>query len=138
MPLHRRLPKRGFTNIFKREWAEVNLADLEKFFEVGATVTPESLVEKGLILKSKAAAVVSGWPAETPPLRPMTGGRSAACVVALNVPTITVATAAAAIRRVWRIRTGRSVAKRSSCAGFDFQRPIDVLPVAIVHLRGLH
>src|SRR5215210_6302736 len=57
MPLHRRLPKRGFTNIFKREWAEVNLADLEKLFESGATVTPESLVEKGLIRKSKVASV---------------------------------------------------------------------------------
>jgi large subunit ribosomal protein L15 len=58
MPLHRRLPKRGFTNIFKREWAEVNLADLEEAFEAGATVTPEGLIERGLIRKSKAAAVV--------------------------------------------------------------------------------
>src|SRR5437764_14170158 len=47
MPLHRRLPKRGFTNIFKREWAEVHLADLEQFFESGATVNPERLVEPG-------------------------------------------------------------------------------------------
>jgi large subunit ribosomal protein L15 len=58
MPLHRRLPKRGFTNIFKREWAEVNLADLEQLFEAGATVTPEALVEKGLVRKSKARSVV--------------------------------------------------------------------------------
>ena len=58
MPLHRRLPKRGFTNIFKREWAEVNLADLEKQFEAGASVTPEALVEKGLVRKSKAKSVV--------------------------------------------------------------------------------
>jgi large subunit ribosomal protein L15 len=58
MPLHRRLPKRGFTNIFKREWAEVNLADLEKQFEAGASVTPETLVEKGLVRKSKAKSVV--------------------------------------------------------------------------------
>ncbi|NDD64771.1 MAG: 50S ribosomal protein L15, partial [Acidobacteria bacterium] len=49
MPLHRRLPKRGFTNIFKRVWAEVNLADLEAAFEAGATVTPEALREQGLI-----------------------------------------------------------------------------------------
>jgi large subunit ribosomal protein L15 len=56
--LHRRLPKRGFTNIFKREWAEVNLADLEQLFEAGATVTPEALVEKGLVRKSKARSVV--------------------------------------------------------------------------------
>src|SRR5437870_834080 len=58
MPLHRRLPKRGFTNIFKREWAEVNLADLERLFESGATITPENLVEHGLIRRSKQAAVV--------------------------------------------------------------------------------
>ncbi len=58
MPLHRRLPKRGFTNIFKREWAEVNLADLEEQFDAGASVTPEALVEKGLVRKSKAEAVV--------------------------------------------------------------------------------
>lgn len=58
MPLHRRLPKRGFTNIFKKEWAEVNLADLEKTFEAGTTVTPEGLVEHGLVRKSKQRAVV--------------------------------------------------------------------------------
>ena len=58
MPLHRRLPKRGFTNIFKREWAEVNLADLERLFEDGAAVTLEALVEKGLVRKSMAKSVV--------------------------------------------------------------------------------
>ena len=58
MPLHRRLPKRGFTNIFKREWAEVNLADLERQFEAGATVTPEALVEKGLVRKSQQSSIV--------------------------------------------------------------------------------
>jgi len=52
MPLHRRLPKRGFTNIFKREWAEVNLARIQEVFEAGANVTPEALVEKGLVRKS--------------------------------------------------------------------------------------
>ena len=58
MPLHRRLPKRGFTNIFKRVWAEVNLTDLEKAFEAGATVTPEALVERGLVRKSRAKSIV--------------------------------------------------------------------------------
>jgi large subunit ribosomal protein L15 len=58
MPLHRRLPKRGFTNIFKKQWAEVNLADLEKLFESGATVTPEGLVAAGVVRKSKQDAVV--------------------------------------------------------------------------------
>ena len=58
MPLHRRLPKRGFTNIFKREWAEVNLATLERVFDAGATVNPESLIEKKLVRKSQAGSVV--------------------------------------------------------------------------------
>ncbi|MFN7930423.1 MAG: 50S ribosomal protein L15 [Blastocatellia bacterium] len=54
MPLHRRLPKRGFTNIFKKEWAEVNIADLDRF---DAEITPEALVEAGLVRKSKQGAV---------------------------------------------------------------------------------
>jgi large subunit ribosomal protein L15 len=48
MPLHRRLPKRGFTNIFKKEYAVVNLADLEKF-EAGSTVDEASLRKAGLV-----------------------------------------------------------------------------------------
>jgi large subunit ribosomal protein L15 len=48
MPLHRRLPKRGFTNIFKKEYAVVNLADLEKF-ESGATVDEGALRKAGLV-----------------------------------------------------------------------------------------
>jgi len=55
MPLQRRLPKRGFTNVFKKEWIEVKLADLEKGFEAGETVTPESMVERGLVRKSHLA-----------------------------------------------------------------------------------
>ena len=43
MPLHRRLPKRGFTNIFRVEYDIVNLADLDRF-EAGAAVNPETLV----------------------------------------------------------------------------------------------
>ena len=48
MPLHRRLPKRGFTNIFKKDYAVVNLADLERF-DNGAAVDEAALREKGLI-----------------------------------------------------------------------------------------
>ncbi|MBO0721941.1 MAG: 50S ribosomal protein L15 [Blastocatellia bacterium] len=58
MPLHRRLPKRGFTNTFKRDWAEVNISDLEKYFETGASVTPEALVEHGIVRKSKIKSIV--------------------------------------------------------------------------------
>ena len=53
MPLQRRLPKRGFTNIFKKEWIEVNLQDLDKRFGAGDNITPELLVENGLIKKSR-------------------------------------------------------------------------------------
>ncbi len=48
MPLFQRLPKRGFTNIFKQRWAVVNLAALN-CFEDGTTVTPQLLKEKGLL-----------------------------------------------------------------------------------------
>jgi large subunit ribosomal protein L15 len=60
MPLHRRLPKRGFTNIFKKEWLEVSLAALEKSFTAGDEITPELLHERGLIKKSKHDVVVLG------------------------------------------------------------------------------
>ncbi|SHH15729.1 LSU ribosomal protein L15P [Anaerosphaera aminiphila DSM 21120] len=53
MPLFRRLPKRGFTNIFKKEYAVINISDLNAF-EDGAEVTPEILINSGLIKKSKA------------------------------------------------------------------------------------
>jgi len=49
MPLHRRLPKRGFTNIFKKQFAIVNLGRLEKL--EGDTFTVDHLVELGLIKK---------------------------------------------------------------------------------------
>ncbi len=48
MPLHRRLPKRGFTNIFKKYYALVNLRDLEGF-SAEERVTPELLIERGVV-----------------------------------------------------------------------------------------
>ncbi|HFQ81355.1 MAG TPA: 50S ribosomal protein L15 [Desulfobacterales bacterium] len=48
MPLHRRLPKRGFTNIFKSRFAVINVDALEKFDD-GAVVDRQALLEKGLI-----------------------------------------------------------------------------------------
>src|SRR5215510_11539730 len=51
MPLHRRMPKRGFTNaIFKKEYSTINVSDLAKF-DKGSKVGPQELVEKGLIRK---------------------------------------------------------------------------------------
>jgi large subunit ribosomal protein L15 len=49
MPLHRRIPKRGFHNLFRTEYAVVNLDTLAERFDAGTTVTPELLVERGLI-----------------------------------------------------------------------------------------
>src|ERR1700752_129418 len=49
MPLHRRLPKRGFTNICKKKYSIVNLKDLEKL--EGDTFTVDSLIERGIINK---------------------------------------------------------------------------------------
>jgi large subunit ribosomal protein L15 len=60
MPLHRRLPKRGFTNIFKKVWLEVSLERIEASFEVGDAITPEILHKRGLIKKAKHDLVVLG------------------------------------------------------------------------------
>ena len=53
MPLVRRIPKRGFTNIFRVEFQVVNLRDLERVFADGDTVSPEALVDKGLVRGGK-------------------------------------------------------------------------------------
>ncbi len=47
MPLKRRLPKRGFTNIFKKRYALISVADLQRF-ETGATVDPDAVLKSGL------------------------------------------------------------------------------------------
>ena len=57
MPLYRRIPKRGFTNINRKEYAVVNLDGLNRFDD-GAEVTPESLKEAGLVKKSSAVKVL--------------------------------------------------------------------------------
>jgi len=49
MPLHRRVPKRGFHNPFRVEYAVVNLHTLEDVFDTGSAVTPEVLRERGLV-----------------------------------------------------------------------------------------
>lgn len=59
MPLQRRLPKRGFTNIFKKEYAIVNVRDLN-CFEDGSVVTVEMLKQAGLINKVKDGVKLLG------------------------------------------------------------------------------
>src|SRR5262245_35813706 len=65
MPLHRRLPKRGFNNIFRVEFAEVNLDRLQqaidaKQIDAKDTVTAESLVKAGVLRRSKAGVRLLG------------------------------------------------------------------------------
>ena len=57
MPLHRRVPKRGFTNIFRIEYQIVNLSDLDRF-ETGATVNPESLTALRLTRKNRPIKIL--------------------------------------------------------------------------------
>ncbi|HZJ77370.1 MAG TPA: 50S ribosomal protein L15 [Clostridia bacterium] len=51
MPLQRRVPKRGFVNIFRKEMTIVNVAALEKHFADGAVVNVEALIQAGLVKK---------------------------------------------------------------------------------------
>lgn len=60
MPLQRRLPKRGFTNIFKKKWAEVRLSAIDNHFDPNAEVTPDVLRAQGLIKKARHDVVVLG------------------------------------------------------------------------------
>ena len=59
MPLTRRIPKRGFVNIFGKAFANVNLKDLNKFDD-GAVVDTEALIKKGLIKKTLDGVKVLG------------------------------------------------------------------------------
>lgn len=54
MPLHRRVPKRGFHNPFRVEYAVVNLDTLSERFDDGIEVTPERLRERGIVRRSRA------------------------------------------------------------------------------------
>ncbi len=60
MPLYRRLPKRGFKNIFKEEFAIVNIKDLARKFKANEEVTPEALVERRLVRKKNLKIKVLG------------------------------------------------------------------------------
>ncbi|MEE0741320.1 MAG: 50S ribosomal protein L15 [Emergencia sp.] len=59
MPLYRRLPKRGFTNIFGTEYTTINVKDLNRF-EAGTVVTPELLEETGMIKQVKDGVKILG------------------------------------------------------------------------------
>jgi large subunit ribosomal protein L15 len=58
MPLHRRLPKRGFTNIFRKEYSVVNLEKLAAMTET--TITPEVLLNAGVIKRERPLKILGG------------------------------------------------------------------------------
>lgn len=60
MPLHRRVPKRGFHNPFRVEYAIVNLDTLSERFDEGTEVTPELLRERRIVRESRAPIKVLG------------------------------------------------------------------------------
>ena len=59
MPLHRRLPKRGFTNIFRKQIVVVNVGQLQ-VFSAGSSVSPDVLVKQGIIKKVKDGVKILG------------------------------------------------------------------------------
>jgi large subunit ribosomal protein L15 len=60
MPLHRRVPKRGFHNPFRVAYAVVNLDTLAEVFDAGSSVTPEVLRERGLVREASAPIKILG------------------------------------------------------------------------------
>ncbi|NLK00804.1 MAG: 50S ribosomal protein L15 [Clostridia bacterium] len=60
MPLFRRIPKRGFTNVFAKEITIVNIDDINESFEENEPVTPETLKEKGLIKSFRDGVKILG------------------------------------------------------------------------------
>ena len=59
MPLYRRIPKRGFTNVFKKEWSIMNVSDLN-CYEDGTEITPELLAKEGKVKQVKAVVKILG------------------------------------------------------------------------------
>ncbi len=60
MPLQRRIPKRGFNNIFAKQYVIINVSDLETRFEDGATVDVDAIVASGLVKNSRDGIKVLG------------------------------------------------------------------------------
>ncbi len=60
MPLQRRIPKRGFNNIFAKEFATVNVSELDKRFDDGAVVDADELIKSGAIKNAKDGIKILG------------------------------------------------------------------------------
>lgn len=59
MPLYRRIPKRGFTNVFKKQWSVMNIADLDVYAD-GTEITPELLIADGKVKQVTAGIKILG------------------------------------------------------------------------------
>ena len=59
MPLHRRVPKRGFHNLFREEYEVVNLDVLSERFDAGVEITPEMLRERGIVTRAGRIKVLA-------------------------------------------------------------------------------
>ena len=59
MPLYRRIPKRGFTNVFRKEWSVMNVSDLN-CYDDGTVITPELLKQDGKVKQVKAGVKILG------------------------------------------------------------------------------
>ena len=60
MPIYRRLPKRGFQNVNHKDIVTLNLSQLEKYYEDGATVVSEDLIERGIIKDTRDGLKILG------------------------------------------------------------------------------
>lgn len=58
MPLQRKLPKRGFTNIFRTDYQVINIGRLAEVFKPGENIDPAAMVEKGLLKRKKPVKVL--------------------------------------------------------------------------------
>ena len=89
MPLHRRLPKRGFTNIFRKKYVEASLDTVEEAIaagrlDAGQTINAESLKAAGLIRRAKEGIRLLGGSAPTGALRFEVAGASAPAIAAVE------------------------------------------------------
>ena len=103
MPLHRRLPKRGFTNIFRKDYVEVSIAKILEAIEAGRldaaqTIDADALKAAGVIRRAKAGVRVLGGAEVTTALTLDVAGASRPAITAIEKAggKITVATPAAA------------------------------------------
>lgn len=104
MPLHRRLPKRGFTNIFAKKFAVVNLGNIQAFIDAGkldakATINEAALVASGLVRrKLDGVRVLAKGALTSQGLKIETAGASKAAIAAVEAAggSLTVTATAAA------------------------------------------